>query len=714
MKRIGIDIGGTFTDLVYVDDATGTRHILKCPSTPDDPARAGVEGVDALCKQAGVQLSDIDLLVHGTTVATNILLEHNGARVGLITTRGFRDVLHIGRKNRPLNFSHRQFIPRQHAPLVPRRYRHTVRERLRAPDGRIETPLEEADVLAAIEALKAEGDIEAVAICCLFSFLNPEHERRIAALVRAAWPEVYVCTSHEIVPLYREYERFSTTALNAAVGPKTARYIQRFSDQLKERGLRRTLALMTSAGGMISAAEAAERPVSLLLSGPVGALVAGIEAGRQSGHDSVITLDVGGTSADIGVAPKGEMRLRHLLDTQIGDYDAMVPMADIATIGAGGGSIARVDEAGMFHVGPRSAGAVPGPACYGRGGTQPTVTDAMVVLGWYRPEALRASGLEIDPPLAAAAIDEHLVSSLGLSLEAAAAGTCRILVHNMAEAIRVNSVARGLDPRDFALVAYGGAGAAFAVDVARELSMSTVIVPPAAGVGAATGLLATDWRYSRQATLWGSLASLPADRIEEEYQRLADAAQNSLEREGFSQEATLLQRSADCRYHGQGYELRVEAPAPPIDAQWRSTLAERFHEAHRQAYGRAFEDRDVHIVNVGITAVGQVSAPTVPTLAPHDGPVPVAETRLAWFDLEDGVQPIETRFLRRDELGAGAVVEGPAIIEQSDTTTVLPPGTRSEVTRNGHLLIHTCVASATTNPSLASAGHLGDEPREVS
>ncbi len=689
MKRIGIDIGGTFTDLVYVDDATGQRHILKRPSTPDDPSRAGVEGVEALCRQAGVDLADVDLLVHGTTVATNILLERNGAKVGLITTRGFRDVLHIGRKNRPLNFSHRPFVSRQQAPLVPRRYRHTVRERLLAPDGRVETPLVEEDVHAAIAALREEGDIEAIAICCLFSFLNPDHERRIAELVKAAWPEVFVCASHEVVPLYREYERFSTTALNAAVGPKTARYIDKFGQELKARGLRSSLALMTSAGGMINATEAANRPVSLLLSGPVGALVAGIEAGRQVGTDSVITLDVGGTSADIGVAPEGRMRLRHLLDTQIGDYDAMVPMADIATIGAGGGSIARVDEAGMFHVGPRSAGAVPGPACYGRGGTLPTVTDAMVLLGWYRPDALRASGLEVQPELAARAIDEHLASALDLTPEVAAAGTCRVLVHNMAEAIRVNSVARGLDPRDFALVAYGGAGAAFAVSVARELSMGTVIVPPAAGVGAATGLLATHWSYDRQATLWGSIQALRADRIEEEFARLSSEAAERLALEGFDRDNTQLLLTADCRYKGQGYELRVPVPSPPVNRAWRDRLAVNFHEAHKQAYGRDFRDREVQLVNVAVTAVGRVPAPVTPSLDDQVGDIPVSHTRDCWFDGVDGVHSRATRFIERERLGAGAEFTGPAIIEQRDTTTVLPPGARCRVGDRGHLIIQT-------------------------
>ncbi|NIM69909.1 MAG: hydantoinase/oxoprolinase family protein [Xanthomonadales bacterium] len=689
MKRIGVDIGGTFTDLVYRDDEAGVRLLHKLPSTPRDPAQAGLEGALALCEQAGVRLADIDLFVHGTTVATNILLEHDGAVVGLITTRGFRDLLHIGRKHRPLNFSHAQDVPRQSAPLAARRHRHTVRERILAPDGRVETELNEADVRAAVQALRDSGEVEAVAVCCLFSFLNPAHEQRIGEIVAEEWPQAFLSLSHRVVPLYREYERFSTTALNAYVGPRTARYIERFAARLAEAGLEADLGMMTSAGGIISAAEARERPVSLLLSGPVGALVAGIEAGRLTGFENVITLDVGGTSADIGVAPAGQMRMKHLLDTRIAGYDAMVPMADIGTIGAGGGSIARVDAGGMFQVGPESAGADPGPACYGQGGAAATVTDAMVALGWYRPRALRASGLDIDRAQAVAAIERNVAGPLGLPLPEAAAGIYRIAVNNMVEAIRVNSVARGLDPRDFALVAYGGAGAAFAAAVARELSIATVIVPPAAGVGAASGLLTSDMAYHRQATLWQHLEGADDERTTAVLESLGEAVAACLKRDGFGAEDASVRYSADCRYRGQGYELRVPLPELPAGPAWRAEVAERFHQAHERAYQRRFEDRPVMIVNVNATGLGHVPPLQHEPLPAGAGDAPV-EREPACFPAEGGTREFEVAFLQRIDLGAGSRVTGPAVIEQPDTTTVLPPGTQARVHEFGHLIITAC------------------------
>lgn len=687
MKRIGVDIGGTFTDLVYWDDEAGRSVIHKLPSTPDDPARAGLHGVTALCEKAGIELTDVDILVHGTTVATNILLERSGARVGLITTRGFRDILHIGRKNRPLNFSHSQVVPRQSAPLVARRHRLVVTERIRAPLGAVETELAEDEVRAAVQRLKADGTVEAVAVCCLFSFLNPVHEKRIREIIREEWPGIYISASHEIVPLYREYERFSTTALNAYVGPKTARYIDSFSGALKDAGLKSDLGLMTSGGGVISAKEASESPVSLLLSGPVGALVAGIEVGRLTGYASVITLDVGGTSADIGVAPQGELRMKHLLDTQIAEYDAMVPMVDIGTIGAGGGSIALIDDGGMFRVGPESAGADPGPACYGKGGTRPTVTDAIVVLGWYRQAALHESGLEIDCHKAAQAIQREIADPLGLPLLEAAAGIYRIAVNNMAEAIRLNSVARGFDPRDFALVAYGGAGAAFAVEVARELAIRTVIVPPGAGVGAASGLLATDMKYDRQATLWQRLDRADHEQTERALAELKAQAQHRLHRDGFSKEHSEVQFTADCRYQGQGYELRIRLPDPPVNEAWCREVERLFHQAHQLAYNRQFDDKPVMIINIAATGFGKVPALTNPRIPPASGEVMEAETATACFLSPSGTCELATRFVQRKTLGANAGLAGPAVIEQPDTTTILSPDTVMTVGEYGHLVI---------------------------
>jgi N-methylhydantoinase A/oxoprolinase/acetone carboxylase beta subunit len=698
MQRIGVDIGGTFTDLVLWDEASGDVTVHKLPSTPSDPSLAGIAGIKQLCAKAGTTPAAVGMLFHGTTVATNIILERNGARVGLLTTEGFRDILHIGRKKRPLNFSHQQDVARQSYPLVPRRWRKPVAERITST-GEVETALDETAVRLAVRELKAE-QVEAIAICGLFSFLNPVHEIRMREIVAEEAPALYVCASHEVVPLYREYERFSTTALNAYVGPKTASYLDRFSTGAKRLGLGSELHLMTSSGGVIGAAAARRSPVSLLLSGPVGALVAGIECGREAGYPSVITLDVGGTSADIGVAPDGEMRFKHLLDTAVGDYDAMMPMVDIDTIGAGGGSIAYLDSGGMFHVGPRSAGALPGPACYHNGGTEPTVTDAIVALGWYRAEALIDSGLDLKPALAASAIDKHIGTPLGLSVLAAAGGIYRIITNNMVEAIRVNSVARGFDPRDFALVAYGGAGAAFVMEIAARLAIPTVIIPTRAGVGAAAGLLSTDMKYEYLATLWQTLARPAVNRIETTYRELAGRASAQLREDGFAAGQTSLRYWADCRYQGQGYELSVQTPPLPVDDAWIHTVCERFHAAHEQAHLRRFDDKPIMLINVRVSGVGQVPRLRVPEIEAGAEAVS-AEALLveqqAYFLSADGVQGLATRFYSRPRLKAGNVIAGPAIIEQSDTTTVLPPGWRATVDRYGNLIVAAAESEALTS-----------------
>ena len=689
MKRVGIDIGGTFTDLVFWDDDQQRVVIHKRPSTPDDPSRAGLHGFQELCAMAEEDVRDIDLLFHGTTVATNIILEHNGAKVGLITTKGFRDILHIGRKNRPHNFSHYQDVARQSRPIVRRQNRRVVEERVTAPQGDVAIPLNEEDVRDAVRALR-EQEVEAIAVCCLFSFLNPAHEKRIRDIIEDEYPGVYISLSHEIIPLYREYERFSTTALNAYVGPKTAHYVEQFASTLKEQGLGSDLHLMTSAGGVVGSEGAMQRPASLLLSGPVGALIAGIEVGKLTGHPNVITLDVGGTSADIGVAPNGEFRMRHLLDTQIGDYDAMLPMVDIDTIGAGGGSIAQVDAGGMFRVGPQSAGARPGPACYGHGGTKPTVTDALVALGWFRSDALKSSGLNVQPELARQVIQNEIATPLNMSVEEAAVGIYRVIVNNMVEAIRVNSVSKGYDPREFALIAYGGAGASFVIEVARQLDIPKVIIPARPGVGAAAGLLNTDLKYEYMATAWQDLAAPDMDRLTQIYENLITQALAQLEKDDFSEDASTIRLMADCRYKGQGYEITVDAPALPITQGWVDHVTDQFHAAHKKLYLRSFEEKAVQLVNARISGVGPLPSLAFPEIdrasaAPQDDAV-ITRAPIV-MPTDDEIARHEAPFYARAKLHAGNIITGPAVIEQEDTTTILMTGCVAEVDSYGNLLV---------------------------
>jgi N-methylhydantoinase A/oxoprolinase/acetone carboxylase beta subunit len=413
MKRLGVDVGGTFTDLIHVDDESGTITVHKIPTTPADPSQGTVRGIRELCDGAGTAPSQLEQVFHGTTIATNIVIEHNGAQVGLITTEGYRDILHIARHKKPLNFSNYQDLPWQRYPIVRRRHRLTVPERI-TRDGSVLVPLDETKAREQIAKLKEAG-VESVAVCFLFSFLNPEHEARVAEILREAFPDAFLSISSEVLPQYREYERFSTVCLNAYIGPRVSSYVHRLEQELEAMDVRTGLHLMTSASGVATAEGAIARPVNLLMSGPVAGVVGGIWAGRQAGYDNVITLDVGGTSADIGLAQEGRLRMKHLLDTRVGPYQAMIPMVDVDTIGAGGGSIAYVDSGGIFRVGPRSAGADPGPAAYGRGGTEATATDAMVNLGWLLPETFLGGGNGPRRGGCRRAFEEGPAGSLGMS-----------------------------------------------------------------------------------------------------------------------------------------------------------------------------------------------------------------------------------------------------------------------------------------------------------
>ena len=691
MKRVGVDVGGTHTDLVAIDDASGAIAVVKLPTSAKDPSAAAMAALEELCRDKDWSVGELDYFMHGTTIATNIILEHNGARVGLITTHGFRDILHIARHKRPKNFSLQLDLPWQSHPLVRRRHRLTVQERIAGPDGAVLMPLDESAVRRAAAQLVADG-VEAIAVCFMFSFLNPVHERRAIKIVREEAPDLFVCASHEVIPHYREYERFSTTCLNAFVGPRTIHYLRRFDTALRSRGLKAGLHLMQSSGGSATLEAASERPVTLLMSGPVGGLLGGIWIGKNAGFQSVISLDVGGTSADIGVAPDGAMQFKHLLDTRIGDYHAMMPMAEVDSIGAGGGSIAYIDAGGQFQMGPRSAGADPGPCCYGRGGTEPTATDCELVLGRISPTGFLGGRLTLDPKGAEVAIEKRLAKPLGLSVEAAALGALRILNHSMVQAIEINSVRRGYDPRDFALVAFGGAGPLFAVDVARDLAVPTVVVPPLPGLTSALGLLTSDVSYEFSRTLMATIGMSSLEAVACAEAELADRARAQLTVDGFPSERTVFLRFADCRYAGQGYELRTAAPLGRIDATFAEALAQAFHDEHLRRYGVTFPEKAVELVNFRVVGVGRI-----PPVEPHriavGSAIPPAEAetaeRLVICELDGGPKRVNTKILRRDRLLAGNLVAGPAIIEQMDTTTWIPPGVCGRIDAFGNLIIAT-------------------------
>jgi 5-oxoprolinase (ATP-hydrolysing)/N-methylhydantoinase A len=703
MKRLGVDVGGTFTDLIYVDDEAGKILVHKIPTTPGDPSQGTVQGVQEVTQLAGVAPSELDQVFHGTTIATNIVIEHNGAKVGMITTEGYRDILHIARHKKPLNFSNYQDLPWQAHPIVRRRYRLTVPERI-LKDGSVLVPLDEERAREQVRKLKEQG-VEAVAVCFLFSFLNPAHEQRVAEIVREEFPEAFLSVSSEVLPQYREYERFSTVCLNAYVGPKVATYIRRLEDELRGMGVRTGVHLMTSASGVATAEGAVQRPVNLLMSGPVAGVVGGIWAGKQAGFGNVITLDVGGTSADIGLAQDGRLRMKHLLDTRVGPYQAMIPMVDVDTIGAGGGSIAYVDGGGIFRVGPRSAGADPGPAAYGRGGTEATATDAMVNLGWLSPEAFLGGGMSLDAAAARRAYEEGPAQALGMSVEEASMGAIQILTHSMVQSIEENSVRKGFDPRDFALVAEGGAGPLFAAQIALEVGTPFVLVPPYPGVTAAMGLLATDTVYEYAATVYQRLSTLDADALQRVFEELEQRARVQLEEDGVTSDRVVIQRIVDCRYLGQGYELRVDAPLGMIGHDWIEQVRSDFHDNHEREYSRRFEQSDIELPNVRVRGVG-LMPPLESVEAEHGGDSPDAALRhegYAWFRTNGELREVTTRYYDRAALKAGNRLEGPAIVNQYDTTTVIPPGVSARVDRFGNILIE-IGASAEAN-AIAAATH---------
>jgi 5-oxoprolinase (ATP-hydrolysing)/N-methylhydantoinase A len=687
LKRVGVDVGGTFTDLIYVDDEAGAIRVHKLPTTPVDPSQGTIQGIEEITSEAGESPSALDSVFHGTTIATNIVIEHSGATVGMITTEGYRDILHIARHKKPLNFSNYQDLPWQRYPVVRRRYRLTVPERI-TKDGSVLVPLDEARAREQVRRLREAG-VEAVSVCFLFSFVNPEHERRVAEIVREEFPEAFLSVSSEVLPQYREYERFSTVCLNAYIGPKVATYVSRLQDELTRLGVRTGVHLMTSASGVATAEAAVGRPVNLLMSGPVAGVVGGIWAGKQAGFQNVITLDVGGTSADIGLAQEGRLRMKHLLDTKVGPYQAMIPMVDVDTIGAGGGSIAYVDQGGIFRVGPRSAGAVPGPAAYDRGGTEATATDALVNLGWLSPEAFLGGGMALEAGLARRAFEDGPAQALGMGVEEASMGAVQILTHSMVQSIEENSVRKGYDPRDFALVAEGGAGPLFAAQIALEVGTPTIVVPPYPGIAAAMGLLATDMVYEYVATTYQRLSRLDTSALQKRFEELEALAAQQLADDGIAPENVVVQRIAECRYLGQGYELRVDAPSGAIGDAWTEKVRADFHDIHEREYSRRFEDSDIEIPNIRVRGIGLTPALRTPEIEQGDDS-PEAALRhegSAWFRVGGGLQQVPTRYYERAALKAGNRLVGPAIVTQYDSTTVIPPGLAAHVDRFGNLII---------------------------
>ncbi len=680
MRLVGIDIGGTFTDLALFDSETDDLVIHKVHSTPEAPGRALISGIVELCDRAGVTPSALDGLVHGTTVTTNAVLEHRGALTGMLTTQGMRDVVHIGRHQRPQPYSVMQDIPWQAKPFVQRRHRVPVPERIAPPTGETIVALDEGAVRDAARRLGAAG-VEAIAVCFLFSYLDPRHEQRAAEILREELPECFITTSAGVSPQFREFERFTAACMNAFVGPMTGRYIERLTDSLRDEGVQAELLVMRSNGGLASTAEAAERPVTLMLSGPAAGLLGAQWAGGLVGRRRLITFDMGGTSADIGLVTENGVNIASARDTHIADYPLLVPMFDIETIGAGGGSIAYLDDAGAFKVGPRSAGAVPGPACYGLGGKEATITDAHLVLGRLDPDRFLGGEMQLDRARATAAVD-RLAGALQMSRRHAAAGVLAVANANMAQTIRSITVERGRDPRDFSLVAFGGAGPLHAAELAEVLGVPEVIVPPHPGITSATGLLTGDLRYDTMRTVFAVEGRVDGAAVNGEFDALAEELVARLRRDGAAEPEISVERLLDCRYAGQGYELRI-AVGP--EGFGEHTL-EAFHRAHEAEYGHKFGD-PIEIVNLHVTATGP--RPRLQRVRVPSGDLEeatIAVTSAVW-STAGALAELPTRRLVRERLPLEQAIAGPAVIHQPDTTIAVPPGWSATLNAGGPLIL---------------------------
>jgi len=664
--RIGVDIGGTFTDAVAIDGRGGIRT-AKALSTPGRLA----DGVISAIERLGVDLREVDTLTHGTTAGLNAFLERRGARVALLTTEGFRDVYEIGRANRPAMYDVRYRPP---VPLVPRRHVFEVRERL-AYDGSEVVPVDEA----AVERIAASlSGFDAVAICLLHAHANPSHERLVARLVAAADPALTVICSHEVAPEWREYERTSTTVLCAYVAPVIASYLEQLERRLAERGLAAPLRVMQSNGGVMTAVTARSRPLQTLFSGPVGGTAAGVAVGEDLGLDRLICIDMGGTSFDVSLVIDGAADVE--MQTTFEGHPVLSPTVAIHTIGAGGGSVAHA-AAGGLRVGPRSAGAEPGPACYGRGGAEPTVTDANLLLGRL-PSAARLGGsLVLDAEAASSAI-EGLAGKLGLDPTGLATGTVAVADAAMANAIREITVSRGIDPRDFALLAFGGAGPLHAAALADELELDRIVVPADPGVLSAWGMLQADVRHDLVQSFYTPLAELLPETLDGAVAELAERARLLLKEDGVADAAIELEPAADLRYVGQEYTVTVPFPLDRAVAATLAALPEDFAGAHLERYGHNNPGEAIECVNLRLAALGRIRAPLRPTVGERPEPVPVATERVRFGDSVDAV-PV----LRRGDLGRGARLVGPCVLLEDACTTLVPPGWTATCSDKGHLLL---------------------------
>jgi N-methylhydantoinase A len=669
---VAIDIGGTFTDLVGFDDRAGRFVDAKSLTTPANL----VQGIIDCLRKSGLTPSVIDELIHGSTIAINTLIERTGAKTGLVVTHGTRDVYIIGRGNRPEAYN---LLFHRHRPLVPRHLTREVAERVLA-SGAVHEKLDRAGVEAAARALAAEG-VEAVAVCFLHSYVNPDHERAAGEIIRAALPDAYLSLSHEILREYREFERTSTTVVNAYVGRKVGGYVRALKGKLESIGFRGNLSIMRSNGGVMTPEVAEQRPAAMMESGPVGGIIASARIGEKLGYDNVISFDMGGTTAKTSLIRGGEptMAPGYYVGGYASGHPVMVPMVDVVEIGAGGGSIAWRDDIGALKVGPQSAGAEPGPICYRGGGTEPTITDANVVLGRLDPHNFLGGTMVLDADGATRGIEQKIAAPLGLTATQAAGAILEIAVNKMSLAVREVSVEKGYDPRDFVLVASGGAGPLHVLDIARELHIPTVIVPLFPSHFSALGMLLADERHDFIRTYYADLAELDFGDLAKVLDEMVAEAEHSLRHK----RGAVRQTHLDLRYAGQEFTLPVPVTPAQLKKADRHAIRTAFDRLYEQRYAHHSPEEPVEMVNIRLAVIGKRPKLTFPRK--RAGKRATVRKRPVYLGSAD--KPVACPVYARDTLGAGARVKGPALIEEHGTTTVLYPGDDCRVAPSGELII---------------------------
>jgi N-methylhydantoinase A len=690
MYRLGVDIGGTFTDLVVQDAGSGFIRTLKVPSTPHDPSEAVLDAIRQAAdrRELGIDLAAVEQLIHSTTVASNTILQGVGARTGLLVTNGFRDLLEIRRHKRYALFD---AAYRKAPPLVERRLTIGIPERIDA-QGQVIEPLDEAAVRAALRFLAAE-EVEAVAICYLFSFLNDTHERRTVEIARKMLPGCFVSASSAIYPQYREYERASTTAVNCYLGPRVSHYIDRLSAEARVTGVAAPLQLMQSNGGIIAAAEASAFPCRIVESGPAAGVISAAYFGSLVGRRNIIAFDMGGTTAKAGLIENGDVRLSGGQEVgaginmsrllQGGGYFVGAATVDLAEVGAGGGSLVRLDAGNVLKVGPESAGAVPGPICYGKGGRQMTITDANVLLNRIPADHFLGGKMQLDVASARAVAEQQLAAPLGVSAEEACAAVIEVANANMLKMLRIVSVEQGYDPSEFCLIPSGGSGPVHAVELAEELGIREVIVPPAPGLLSSQGLLSADIRYDFRRTFVESVADAELWQLQELISEMRSEGAAALASYRLPPDRTELLVTADMRYLGQAFEINVPIPTS-WDENARASVVEAFHRAHERIYGRRHAEGRVQFVNILLTAIGRVRAVQHPRLPEGTGtPTPIVRAR-TWFR---GAAHEDCPCFDRDAIRAGQHWRGPAVVAGQDSTIVVPPDWDARCDSYGNIIL---------------------------